>query len=350
MTTKEKVLLELSKNKNSVVSGESLAASCGVSRAAIWKAVDSLRKAGCNIEGTTNGGYIITETSDAFSKEIVAGFFYGRFPEFKSSLIECFSEIDSTNTHAKKLLSECGALRNENGKLTDDGKKLNNALIVAEKQTAGRGRLGRTFVSPFRTGIYLSLIYIPEGGITEPARLTAFSAVAVCRVIKRLYKIDSAIKWINDIFVEGKKVCGILTEGFANFETGKIESAVIGIGINIEYNRESFKGEVSKTAGSLLKKKRDSEPGRAELAAEIAGEVLRIFNEPAADVLKEYKSLSFIIGRELQVRPLTTEEETYSATAVDIDENASLVVELPDGTKRTLSSGEVSLGSGKLAE
>lgn len=383
MATKDKVLNLLIKNMNSgetnSVSGEKLAAECGVSRAAIWKAVNALRSEGIAIEGTTNGGYILCD-NDIFTTEVFRQTLKNDFPDFIESHVEIFKEIDSTNTYAKRVLSECGNLRNSDGNLTTAGKKYHRAIIAAESQTAGRGRLGRTFVSPAKTGIYLSIIYAPSGGITNPAKITAFSAVAVCRAIKELYGISCQIKWINDIYAHGKKICGILTEGFTNFETGTIESAIIGIGINIRDNPEVFPKEVAKVAGSIEgksdNKQHDSSTvSRAQLAAHVAANLLNILEETqisteqnndseqkssdakniqsskAAAIMQEYKAASFLIGKTLTVHPIIGNSQSdYTAKAIDIDENAALVVELLDGSKKTLSSGEVSIGSSEFVE
>ena len=350
MTTKEKVLNELN-NKSEPVSGEYLAKICGVSRAAVWKAINSLREAGVCINGTANGGYRIEGQADIFSIETVRREFETAFPQFSESRIECFNEIDSTNTYAKRLLSQCASLRNEKGELTADGKKYNNSIIVAESQTAGRGRSGRTFVSPKKTGIYLSVIVMPEGGVKNPARITAFSAVAVCRAIEKLYGAEPSIKWINDIFLNGKKVSGILTEGTANFETGIIDSAIIGIGINIEPNEEFSKSGLSKVAGSIVdgtadKNDKKNSVTRAKFAAFVAGEVLSVLQEDTTAVISEYKARSFIIGKTVEVHALADSDQgMYKATAVDITDDAALVVECSDGSRHTLSSGEVTLKS-----
>lgn len=370
MTTKEKVLKMLVEAQGQAVSGEVLAAECGVSRAAVWKAINSLRKAGSAIEGTTNGGYVLAD-KDVFTPELFSETFSARFPELSDCHIECFKEIDSTNTYAKRLLAECGNLRDTAGQLTEAGKKYHKAVIVAEKQTAGRGRLGRTFVSPEKTGIYISVIYAPKGGITNPARLTASAAVAICRAIKNVLgrfpeaaDIEPQIKWINDIFVGGKKVCGVLAEGVANFESGMIEAAVVGMGINIKKNKTAFEGELADVVGTLEDALSQTSPeastasiSRVQLAAEIAGQVLKIFEEdsssPAAhkSIIKEYKEESFLLGQELTVYPLIGDQKSsYKATATDIDDNAGLIVTLKDGSQRTLSSGEVTLKSSSLAK
>ena len=343
MNTKDKVLSLLVNDKT--VSGEKLASLCGVSRAAIWKAVNALRTQGIQIEGTTNGGYRLCDddilTQDFFEQTLSID-----FPELKGFHSEIFKEIDSTNTYAKKLLSQTGNLRLPDGTLTEAGKKYHNSIICAESQTAGRGRLGRSFISPAKTGVYLSIIYAPQGGIKDPAKITAFSAVAVCRAVKELYGIECQIKWINDIYFNGKKICGILTEGFTDFETGTIESAIIGIGINIRDNPAFEQNNVSQIAGSI-EASLDKKITRCKLAAHIYDNVLKILEEDPATVINEYKKASFLIGKTITVHPIIGDDKsTYTAKAIDIDQNASLIVELPDGTTKALSSGEVSLGSG----
>ena len=158
MTTKEKVFQELCLRKNSgqgkSISGEELARLCGVSRSAVWKAINFLRQEGCAIQGTTNGGYVLTEQADILSEEIFRSCLEKNFPNLKDIHAVCLKQTDSTNTHAKRLLSECAPLKNADGTLTEAGAKMNGAVIIAESQTAGRGRLGRSFVSPEKTGIY----------------------------------------------------------------------------------------------------------------------------------------------------------------------------------------------------
>jgi len=368
MTTKEKVLRKLSGSKDKSVSGEILADICGVSRAAIWKAVKSLREEGYAIEGTTNGGYLFTD-SDVFSTEIFREQFFSKYPEYKNSYIECFKTIDSTNNYAKQILAECGNLRNADGSLTKAGEKYHCSVIIAESQSAGRGRLGRTFVSPEKTGIYISLIYAPKGGIKNPSRLTACAAVAICRAINNLFdkeNIKPEIKWINDIFLGGKKICGILAEGVTNFESGLIESAIIGIGINLRPNSTAFQGELKNLAGSLEEGFKESVSefpssgcennndtasplSRSVIAAEIAGQVFNIFEEDISNhkmIMEEYKSKSFLLGQEITVFPLIGDtKKSYKAIASDIDENAQLIVTLKDGSRRIINSGEVSLKS-----
>ena len=344
MTTKQKVFQILTENKGSYISGEKLAATCNVSRAAIWKAVKAIRDEGFVVEGTNNNGYTLSceQSADILSQQVLEYTIGQTFPEFANSHIECFESIDSTNTYAKKLAAQ-------------DASKYHEAIIAAESQTAGRGRIGRTFESPAGTGIYLSLIITPKGGITQPAVITASAAVAVCRAIKKLYGVQPAIKWINDIYVQNdgvlKKTVGILTEGITNFETGQIESAVIGIGVNISPSDKIKKSAAKDIAGFITRAPRiddtqetDNSPSRARFISEIAGQVFKIFDEPLQNVIAEYKSMMFLTGKTLTVYPLIGDDKTaYTAKAIDIDENAGLVVETADGSRKTLNSGEVTL-------
>ena len=349
MTTKQKVFQILTENGGSYISGEKLAQECGVSRAAIWKAVKAIREEGFAIEGSNNNGYTLSaeQSNDVLSQQVLEYTMAQAFPEFTHSHIEYFQTIDSTNTYAKKLAAQ-------------DASKYHQAIIVAESQTAGRGRIGRTFESPAGTGVYLSLIITPQGGITQPAVITASAAVAVCRAIKNLYGVQPAIKWINDIYVQNdgvlKKAVGILTEGITNFETGQIESAVIGIGVNISPSDKIKKSAAKDIAGFLTCAPRiddardapeNSAPSRARFIAEIAGQVFNILNEPLPEVIAEYKSMMFLKDKTLTVYPLIGDDKSaYQAKAIDVDENAGLVVEMKDGTKKLLSSGEVTLHGG----
>lgn len=336
-TTKEKVLDFLISDRENSISGEELAKDCGVTRTAIWKAISSLRNDGFEIEGTTNGGYIFKDIGDAVSVPLFSFCLSEKYPQFKNSVVECFKEIDSTNSYAKRLLAKAGSIYSADGSLSESGKKLKDSIYVAESQSGGRGRMGRIFYSPEKSGIYLSVIYAPNGGIKNPAKVTAFAAVATSRAIKKVCGIEPKIKWINDLFFDGKKICGILAEGITNFETGAIEAAVVGIGINIVDNFEDFPNEVKQVAGSIGKK-----VPRCRLAAAVAGEFFSIFDENPNDVINEYKEKSFLIGKNVKIQPIAaTEDGSYFAKAVDIDDEAALVVELADGKRISLSTGEV---------
>lgn len=252
------------------------------------------------------------------------------FNQLSQSKVHFFKTIDSTNTYAKKLLEQA-----------DNICSLNKNVIIAESQTAGRGRLGRKFYSPAQTGIYLSIIYVPDEKIINPAKITAFSAVALKRVIERLYKVNPKIKWINDLYLNGKKIAGILTEGFVNYTSGTIDAAIIGIGVNIQNNAE-IPQDLAAIVGSICSN--DNSITNARFIFEIVNEFFKIMSENSDDVISEYKESSFILGTKITVHPvIESTDGIYEATAIDIDNEARLIVKLADGSTKTLNSGEVSL-------
>lgn len=249
--------------------------------------------------------------------------------DFSKDKIYCFKTIDSTNLYAKKLLSE------------NDINQLDKTLILAETQTAGRGRLNRNFYSPAKTGIYLSIIYSPEKQVVNPAEITAYSAVAVVRAIKNIFNVDVKIKWINDLYHNNKKIGGILTEGFINYKTNTIDAVIIGIGINI--STQNMPEDISNKAGSILADKNENFSIN-KFGAEIYYQVLKILKENPEEIIDEYKKSLFTIGQKITVHPIIDDEKTsYEATAIDIDKNANLIVQLEDKSIKVLNSGEVSL-------
>ena len=200
---KEDILKTLSGARERYLSGQELAKTFGVSRNAVWKAVKALQADGVEIEAVTNKGYRLAPGAltrfDIVLPEGVELYFY--------------DSIDSTNTQAKRLLAE-----GLSGK----------ALITANEQTAGRGRQGRSFYSPKNTGIYYSYVFHPKKTLADAVFITTAAAVSVIRAIERLSTVKPTIKWVNDVYVEGKKVCGILTEAVSDFESGALESVIAG--------------------------------------------------------------------------------------------------------------------------
>lgn len=329
MAVKDTVLAVLKNvdSEDGFISGQELAEKCGVTRTSVWKAVEALRKQGAAIEAVTNRGYRLTE-SDIFDAETILS-----FVEDPSVKVKFFDVIDSTNTQAKRELAE------------EVAGKLHKTVYVAAHQTAGRGRLGRPFYSPDSSGIYLSIVYSKDN-ITQPALFTANAAVAVSRAIQKVYGVDAKIKWVNDVYVNGAKVCGILTEGIANFETGLIESAIIGIGVNIQMN-ENLPEELKNVAGSVISEGQSNK--RAEMTAQIINEMLAILDggeQTEKASMQEYKARSNLIGKEIEFSPVINQtEKNYKCVVQDITEDAKLVVKMPDGEVRILESGEISIRS-----
>ena len=332
MKTSDAVLRALSKPETAdgFISGEALAALLGVSRQAVWKAVRQLRLQGARIEAVTNRGYRLVGAGGILSEGEVAAL----IDEALYARVYVYQKIDSTNTEAKRRLAE-----------TSDVRSLNHTVIVASSQTAGRGRLGRKFYSPDSSGLYLSIIYAPKEKIESPALLTATAAVGVCRALLSVYEADAKIKWVNDIFMRGKKVSGILTEGLTDFERGGISCAVVGIGVNIA--PQNFPRDIADIATSVLEDK-DADTKRSALAAAIVNEVLSIYvsgKKGFVRAMEEYRERSMLTGKTVTVHPVVDGAEAYEAEVLDVGEDAKLFVKTGDGKTRFLDSGEVTLHS-----
>ena len=228
-----------------------------------------------------------------------------------------FSEIDSTNLELKRQVA---------------GGEVNDRLVVADRQTMGRGRLGRSFESPAQSGIYMSLL-LPVEDSDSLLLITSAAAVAVCRAVKSVCNIDSLIKWVNDIFVNGKKVCGILAEAVSGCD-GKL-NVVLGIGINVATDKSRFTDNVRNVAGALYDKLPDNVT-RNSLAASVVNEFMDIFvHITDRQYLNDYRQFSMVIGKNIRYR---AGDEWHTGKAVDIDDNGGLVVVTVDETV-TLNTG-----------
>lgn len=307
-------ILDILQNADDYISGERISQEMGISRAAVWKHIKSLKESGYEIRSVTNKGYRLISSPDILTEHTIKN---GLDTEFIGQSIFAYHETDSTNNRAKENFS------------APDG-----SLFIAEIQNHGKGRLGRGWEAPAGVGIWMSLLLKPELSPADVSQITLIAGLAVCRALGA----GAKIKWPNDIVIGSKKVCGILTEMSA--EINRVNYIVCGIGINV--NIESFDGELAKKATSLL-----IETGKKHSRAEIVKRVLAEFELIYMDFLKnglknilpEYKALCVTLDRDVQV---LYKHETTTARAVDIDKNGSLVVE-KDGEKITVSSGEVSV-------
>ena len=354
MSTKNSVLQTLlSLKKDEFLSGEQLALSCGVSRTAIWKAIRSLESDGYRIQAVTNRGYKLLSKPDKLDAGEISRLISGTSPVH----VYTFDSIDSTNSEAKRRAVDVGAFRDAEGNLTEKGKTAHISLFAAEMQTGGKGRLGRTFVSPAETGVYFSLLYSPRGGVKNPALYTAAAALAVSNAVKSLFGENPQIKWVNDVFLAGKKICGILVEGITNFETGSIDAAVVGIGINIRKNPD-ITGELAKIAGSIEEAKISRGENftpctKNQLVSEVIKNLIMFYKtfesddeQAKSEIIMNYRSLSMLAGKSVTVNPVAgLSGETYRAIVKDIDDEMRLVVETEEHEIKKLNSGEISLHS-----
>lgn len=321
MELKQEILKILEENRGSSVNGAKIAEKLFVTRSAVWKAIKSLQKDGYQIVAVTNKGYCLLSNNDIISAESIKPYLKGDANNF---ILEVFQSVTSTNTLAKELA----------GKGAKEG-----TVIIAREQTEGRGRMGRTFYSPDATGIYFSVILRPKLTLEDSLLITTVAAVAVAKAIETVSEKEAKIKWVNDIFVEGKKVCGILTEASLNFESGSLDYAVVGIGINIV--TDTFPEEIRHVAGSVFSEKPSDVSVTSLLVAEILNNIASCMNSITdKKYLEDYRSRSFLIGQDIFV---LKGKLTLPAKAVDIDEKARLVVEYEDHSIEALTSGEVSV-------
>lgn len=237
--------------------------------------------------------------------------------------IQVLDKATSTNTLMKGVATE-----NEEG-----------FVIIAGEQTAGRGRMGRTFFSPGDSGVYMSLLLKPKIKPEDAIQITTAAAVSVCRALEALGIKNSEIKWVNDIFLNGKKVCGILTESSFDSKNGTLDFAVLGVGINIYESEDGFPDEIKNIAGVVFSERR--EDLRNRFISEFINSFFGFYDVISSKShLKEYKEKSFVLGKEITV---IQGENTRNGKAVDIDDCCNLVVELPDGKTEKLYSGEISI-------
>lgn len=319
--TKDAVLALLWQNADSWLSGEALAERLSVSRTAVWKAVEQLRAEGYAVESATNRGYRLCSQSDVLSEQGLLK--YLRSPAITPQVLPV---VSSTNTLLKSMAAE--------------GAPEGTALLAGE-QTAGRGRMGRSFYSPPGSGLYMSLLLRPQIPASEAVRITACAAVAVAEAVEELSGLETQIKWVNDVLVRGRKVCGILTEGSLDLESGGLSYAVVGIGINTAVPAGDFPPELRQTAGALFGDEKPPEL-RCRLAAAVLDRLMDFYgrlDDPA--IWEAYRRRSLVLGREISI--LAPGKEPEPAVALDLDTDYGLLVCLPDGSLRKLSSGEVSV-------
>lgn len=233
--------------------------------------------------------------------------------------IVCLDEVDSTSSYIRRELNSFGN---------------KNVLVTAKKQTAGRGRNGKSFYSPESTGLYMSVLLHPACALADAVGITTCAAVAVAKAIEKVTGKNTGIKWVNDLYVDNKKVCGILCEAVNNYKQGITQSVIIGVGVNL--STAVFPDELKDVAGSL----NTETDCMAELCAEIANAFFEMpFGKISEDILEEYRRRSVVIGKTIDYY---VNGQKHTARAIGIDSAGGLIVD-SDGEISTLSSGEISV-------
>lgn len=314
-------ILKMLRETDGYVSGQELCNHFGVSRTAVWKAINQLKEMGYEIEAVQNKGYHLLSVPDVINDVELESI---RKTKWAGCEIHYFDTIDSTNTKAKELA--------ESGHPT-------GTLVVSEQQTAGRGRRGRSWESPSGIGIFMTLMLKPDINPNNASMLTLVTALATARALRRVANVPALIKWPNDLVVNGKKICGMLTEMSAQFDY--INNIVIGIGINV--HNEAFPEEIAETASSLL-----LECGHRFHRADIIEAFLEEFEaayevylktEDMEGLQEDYNELLVNINR--QVRVLDP-KEPFEGKAMGITKKGELIVDTWE-SRKLVSSGEVSV-------
>lgn len=326
MAVKDQVLSYLESHKGTFVSGAALAKELGVTRNSVWKAIKGLEAQGYAIEGVTNKGYRLADDCSILSAASIE-----RFLTNPKVRVEFHETIDSTNNRAKELAAS-GAPQ--------------GTLVVADCQTAGRGRQGRPFYSPAGTGVYFTLVLRPGFALGDVTYITSYAAVCTATAMEEIFGVEVQIKWVNDVFVAGHKCCGILTEAAVLPETGGVDYAVVGIGINVAQPQGGFPDEFKGVAQALCPHGAQDGDTRARLVARIADLLMADVDAiPSCPHLESYRAHSLLDGRTVTVY---MGSESFTATVIGVNDNFTLEVELEDGTRKALTSGEVHIPSSQL--
>lgn len=328
MKTKEVVLLYLQEHTGEPISGEIMALALNKSRTSIWKAIQSLKKEGYSIESSTNKGYTLSQNNDVLSEQ-----------QITQELIQQHHPIDWIIQTMESTTST-----NDLAKLYANHNSTTPAIFISEEQTAGRGRLGRKFVSPSKTGLYISLCLFPTIALEDLSLITCATAVACVETLEELTGKSLNIKWVNDLFYQDKKVGGILTEVISDFESQQVQALIVGMGINLIDSPQSFPEELHSIVGSIFPSKTEydnSSFNRNHFIAQFLEKWTFYYqNLSKRDFIESYKEHSNVIGKSIKVIEGT---QVHHAYAKDIDENGHLIIEKEDNTLHSLSYGEVSI-------
>ena len=319
-TTKETILALLEASRGRYLSGEEIGRTCALSRAAVWKAMKALQNEGYAIDAVKNKGYRLSEETDILSAQGIRKYLR---TELAQNDLTVLPITTSTNTVVREM-ANAGAKE--------------GCAVFALEQTAGRGRMGRSFYSPQGSGVYMSFLLRPGQVAAEQAvRITTMAAVALCEAIEECAEETATIKWVNDVFVRGKKVCGILTEGSFDLENGMLDYAVLGVGVNVYAPPEGFPEELASIAGSVFSAPYSDAKNR--LAATFWNHFYAYYTAERPDAYVEaYRRRSFVIGKRVQ---LLSGQEITPAQVLDIDDQCRLLVRYDDGRTACYSSGEI---------
>ena len=310
---KEKILQELINNKDKLITGTYIAEKLNITRSYVSKVINEFISSGHVIDIQDRSGYIYRNSNKHINitkKDI----------NHEINNIYILDKVDSTNKYLKEL-----ANNGENEK----------TVVIAKEQTAGRGRLGRSFVSNSGKGIYMSILLRPTFGIELSKRITSLTATAVSEAIDEVTELNTKIKWVNDIYVNDKKLAGILTEGHTNFESGKVEYIVVGIGINLY--KQIFPDNLDNIITTV-----EDETNKVfsinKIIESILNKLIYYYENIKDNIhINEYRKRSYVINKNVE---LNIHGNIKYGKVLDIDDEGELIVLIND-KKETIYSGEI---------
>ncbi|MBF7096414.1 biotin--[acetyl-CoA-carboxylase] ligase [Alkalibacter mobilis] len=322
MTNREKILEFFELNPGKVFSGEELAVELGITRSAVWKNIKKLAEDGHPVVSLPNKGYYLEYLSDILSETLIGN---NLNTKKLGKVLYLHKSVESTNDMLKQLAK--------------DGASEGTA-IISEEQLKGKGRRGKTFFSPKGQGIYMSILLRPKSDPAQSLSITVKAAVAASRTIEEFVSGNVQIKWVNDVFVDGRKVAGILTEASLEMESGTLEYVIVGIGINVTGKSEDLPNEIKDTA-AFMSESAKVDLNRNEIAARFLNNFEDIYyNDEFDSVIEEYREKSYLTGKDVVV---IRHDGNREGTVLGIENNGGLLVRYENGDTGILDSGEVSV-------
>lgn len=327
MSVKTQVKHILLESSGEYFSGAALARTLGVSRNAVWKAIQELEKQGFPVESKKSVGYRMVQAADLLTEEDIRKYLHTKY---LGNILIVKEIMDSTNDYCRNLLQQ-GTIR--------------GTVVVSNEQVAGRGRQGKRFYSPGGCGLYFSVIVNQDFQLQDASVLTACAAVATSRAIDKLYHTHTQIKWVNDVYLNGKKICGILTEGELSLESVTMSYAIVGIGINVRNTEETMPQGLRSTVSSIEEEVSDCHVQRCALLAAILYEMEQLISEMTERrFLAEYRQRSCLIGK--RVEWVETNGTVKKVAVMDITDDCALVTQDTFGNVETHYGGTI----GKILE
>ncbi len=318
MTSRDKILSLFRNNPDAFLSGQEISQQLNISRAAVWKQVELLREQGFEIEAQRSKGYRLLDGPDLLlAAEIEKDF----ASQYLGTPLICLPEIDSTNARARQLAEEGAA---------------EGTVIIADRQSAGRGRLGRRWESPSAVNLYCSILLRPQIPVQQAPQLTFLSAVAVAETLQQLYHLDAKVKWPNDLLVNGRKIAGLLNEMSA--ETEQIHFVILGVGVNLNMTAEQFPQELNYPATSVLLTT-GNKVDRVVFIREFLQRLDRYYGEFLRDgfapIRRRWESLCDMMNLRVQV------DQRLTGTVVGLDSDGALRLQLDVGRVERIMAGDV---------